>query len=388
MEHITGYIEGYYGCLLSWEDRASILRQLQRLGLNSYCYAPKEDIRHRLDWRQPYDQDWLSQFNAFCELANQLNIRVMAGIAPGQDYHFSNLPDEKDFSGLLHKSTELLDAGAQDLVLLMDDIDADFNQRNPTAGAEGYEHAHLANKLSEVLERPLLVVPRVYADEIHSESPEYLVNFCEELATNHVVFYCGQRIVERCIDDSSLSLLRRFSDHKIVFWDNLYANDYCPRRLYLGQWKNRQTEHSIMLNPTGLPRTDELLLSLMATDAGHVNVLDIPTATMDEKRAAVFEEHGVPSCFSSIACWFDRPPFEFPETTNLEQMLTVPMASQLDALETLLWRWKSPLSREWYPYLMGLKQDLLLLSNSLDIDRIHKTQTQAIAHFLLRQRSL
>jgi hyaluronoglucosaminidase len=46
-----------------------------------------------------------------------------------------------------------------------------------------------------------------------------------------------------------------------------------------------------------------------------------------------------------------------------------------DAIETLLWRWKTPLAREWYPFLFGLKHDLLIASGELPALRIAKTQT-------------
>ena len=48
-----GYIEGYYGRLLSFAERGRILKQLKHLGMNSYFYAPKDDPYHRFNWRQP-----------------------------------------------------------------------------------------------------------------------------------------------------------------------------------------------------------------------------------------------------------------------------------------------------------------------------------------------
>jgi len=48
----------------------------------------------------------------------------------------------------------------------------------------------------------------------------------------------------------------------------------------------------------------------------------------------------------------------------------------------LLWRWKSPLQREWYPHLMGLKQDILLSNGKLSLERIEKTQMAPLARQL------
>lgn len=60
-----GYIEGYYGKLLSFEDRHKLLVCLENLSMDSYLYAPKEDICHRFDWRRPYRESWLSTFASF-----------------------------------------------------------------------------------------------------------------------------------------------------------------------------------------------------------------------------------------------------------------------------------------------------------------------------------
>ena len=38
----TGYIEGYYGKLLSWKNRKLIISSLQKNNMNTYFYAPKE----------------------------------------------------------------------------------------------------------------------------------------------------------------------------------------------------------------------------------------------------------------------------------------------------------------------------------------------------------
>ncbi|MFZ8991564.1 MAG: hypothetical protein ACO20L_02660 [Candidatus Puniceispirillaceae bacterium] len=84
-------------------------------------------------------------------------------------------------------------------------------------------------------------------------------------------------------------------------------------------------------------------------------------------------DNGVPDAFFDIAAYFDAPygfvaAFDLPSTERA-----------LAALEILLWQWKSPLQREWYPYLMGLKQDIMLADGQLPQDRIEKTQLAPLA---------
>ena len=61
---------------------------------------------------------------------------------------------------------------------------------------------------------------------------------------------------------------------------------------------------------------------------------------------------------------------------------TIPDKRIFEAVETLLWRWKTPLAREWYPFLFGLKHDLLIADGALPELRIAKTQSAPLYHYL------
>jgi hypothetical protein len=54
----------------------------------------------------------------------------------------------------------------------------------------------------------------------------------------------------------------------------------------------------------------------------------------------------------------------------------------LDALDELLWRWKSPLAQEWYPFLMGLRGDLLMLRGEADEFRQAKILPPYLHHHM------
>ena len=49
----TGYIEGYYGKLLSWDERLEIIGHLSQNNLNTYFYCPKEDPYHSQSGKNP-----------------------------------------------------------------------------------------------------------------------------------------------------------------------------------------------------------------------------------------------------------------------------------------------------------------------------------------------
>ena len=93
----TGYIEGYYGNLLSWENRKLIISSLQKNNMNTYFYAPKEDEYHRLNWRKKYDLEWRKNFRNFTKFSKKNNINVIAGIAPGLDFDFNKFNDKTNY---------------------------------------------------------------------------------------------------------------------------------------------------------------------------------------------------------------------------------------------------------------------------------------------------
>jgi len=155
---MRGYLEGYYGRLLDWSARVTVLDALAEHGLDTYAYAPKEDARHRLRWRDPYDAAWRSDFAAFCRAARARGVSVIAGVAPGIDFDFASLAGGADLEATVDKLARLRDDGASRLMLLLDDIDPDFARRDGGIASEGEAHARLANRLGERLDAALVVV--------------------------------------------------------------------------------------------------------------------------------------------------------------------------------------------------------------------------------------
>lgn len=395
---ITGCVEGWYGRLLDWPERQGLMQAAARAGMNSWWYAPKEDPAHRFDWRYPYERSWRASFSAFCRASREGGMRVIAGMAPGIDFDFSGLPVGDDMQRLVAKTQGLLDDGADVAALLLDDIDPDFMRRAGSFSSEGEAHAALANELSERLGCALLVVPRIYANELHADAPDYLPRFAERLDDAHAIVLCGSDVVAREVTETDCRHHLGGSVHRIIVWDNLYANDYCPRRLFVGPWRGRLDLQEFVLNPTGMPATDALLFDIVA--AGRAAS---PLDSLSRWRS-VLDHHGVPAAFDAVADCFDAPVFNTPaavessedsssdsstSTRSSPSAQSFPASSKpasvnlrLEALDELTWRWKSALAREWFPYLMSLRHDLLLESHALPLDRINKTQTPPLARHL------
>ena len=77
-KNIRGYIEGYYGKLLSWDDRELIIKSLHKNNMNTYFYAPKEDRNHRLCWKKNYSKNWRLNFRKFTKISKKHKIDVIA----------------------------------------------------------------------------------------------------------------------------------------------------------------------------------------------------------------------------------------------------------------------------------------------------------------------
>lgn len=363
----SGYIEGYYGRLFDWSARHELVTVMASLGMNSYLYAPKDDAAHRYAWRTPYDAQWRNDFADFAATAARQNIDVMAGIAPGLDFNFAEIEKTRDgdFACLVKKAEQLSADGASHIVLLMDDIAADFDDRAGPFQSEGTAHAALANHLMQAVDRPVIVVPRIYADSLvdatDPHSLSYLKDLTTTLAPDCPIIYCGNDIVAHRIGGDASG---HIADRRLLIWDNFYANDYCPRRLFIGPWRRPVGVSNILLNPTGLIETDKLLLKVMLIGDD-----------VDKWRDLLGQY--LPPSFFTVACYFDAPYGFAPK------FAVPPVEMALEAVDHLLWQWKSTLQREWYPVLMGLKQDLLIADQQMPDERIAKTQSVALSGALL-----
>ena len=373
-----GYIEGYYGNLLRWNDRKKIILSLKRNEMNSYFYAPKEDKNHRYNWRKSYSKKWLINFKNFCEFGIKHNINIIAGVSPGADFNFNEIYKKKENSSsndtliLLKKCKTLINNGAKEIAILFDDIPDVFKNRFKDYN-EGKSHAKLVKLLSKKLNKKLLVVPRIYADELKNQNPTYLNDFEKELQNISKIFYCGKYIVNDKFETSEKVVNNLFNNKKIIFWDNFYANDYCPSKIFLGPYLNNYSNSHLMFNLTGLIYTDLLLIEIIKNCINQKNKYDSWKKTILKNK--------IPQDFIKIINFFEKPALSYEnkiKKINFDNDIFI-------YFDFLLWKWKTPLSLEWYKYLLILKQDLEILNKSLNSNRILKTQTYPIQKILLNR---
>ncbi len=88
-------------------------------GMNAYVYAPKDDAKHRTEWRTPYTKAERDDFSALATHGRDAGVRFGFAISPGLDIEYES-PTDREV--LFAKLAGLRDAGVDWFLLLVDDI--------------------------------------------------------------------------------------------------------------------------------------------------------------------------------------------------------------------------------------------------------------------------
>jgi hypothetical protein len=363
MKRYSGYIEGYYGKLLSWDERRLVCNRMAEQHLNTYVYAPKEDSFHRACWKLPYPSSWIETFRIFVQNAARKGVTVVPCIAPGLSFDYTSI---SDYATLLKKLSVFADIGSRIVALLMDDIPQTLPRASRgTFASLGQAHAVLLSRLQSDLRKRnpslgLWFCPTVYTNQFAPEGlacSTYLADLADAIPQQIQVLWTGESVISTTLNKKTLLFISHLFRGNIIIWDNLYANDYCPNRLFAGPYVGRSgsandVTNGILINPTGMPYTDSLLLGVLAGfNAGL-------TPAQAWKKAAA--DACVDNEFSTISRFFASP-----NSSPVIGTFTKAAISRYRAsLHHLIWEWKSPLQREWYPFLYMLDTNLALVEKN------------------------
>ncbi|CAL8332246.1 unnamed protein product [Merluccius merluccius] len=242
---ISGVVEGFYGRPWTMEQRRQLFKREQKWGLNTYLYAPKDDYKHRMYWRDLYSVEEAEQLKALISAAKEHDVEFIYAISPGLDITFSN---PKEVSALKMKLDQVREFGCRSFSLLFDDIDLEMCPADKQAFSS-FAHAQVAitNQVYQHLGEPqtFLFCPTDYCAAMCTPSVSrsaYLHTVGDTLHPSIDVLWTGPKVVSHVISVESIDEVSSVLKRAPVIWDNIHANDYDPQRLFLGPFKDRPSE--------------------------------------------------------------------------------------------------------------------------------------------------
>lgn len=251
-----GLIEGFYGTPWSWEARIDIMRWCHERGMTHYLYAPKDDARHRAQWRDPYPPEMIAGFE---RLVAEDTLQVGFAISPGLsiDYHA-----DEDRAALAAKCDQLLDVGIDLICLAVDDI--------PVRPGLGEDHAVLTTWLREHLgdRAGLILVPTEYTG---TTSSPYLDALAGGVPDDVPIAWTGPTVVCDAISaDEARARAGTLGGRRPFVWDNYPVNDtIMSDRLFLGPLRGRTSDlapecSGYVANPMVQPHASKPALASIA----------------------------------------------------------------------------------------------------------------------------
>lgn len=241
---LSGAIEGFYGQPWTAAERAQLFDWMAAWGLNTYLYAPKDDLHHRALWREPYAEGARDEMRRLVAACAARSLSFVYAISPGLDIDYSQ---EGELRRLLARLDQMWSLGCRDFALLFDDIPAAPDARWPSLATA---QAGVTNAVSTWLgaRHPaarLLFCPTAYCGRMVSAGlggDGYLPAIGRALSPEIDILWTGPDIVSSAIDAAHVREVAPVLGRPPVIWDNLHANDYDGRRFFCGPYSGRPPE--------------------------------------------------------------------------------------------------------------------------------------------------
>ena len=228
-----GSIEGFYGNPWSHQDRLNQIEFYGKSKLNTYIYAPKDDVYHREKWREPYPQNEMNRMNELIETSKQNKVDFVFALSPGIDIQLTGTNAEADYQALVNKCQAMYDMGVRSFAIFFDDI----------KNKQGTEQANLLNRFNKEFIQakgditPLITVPTEYDTNAMSNGTElnaYTKNFSETLDPSIKVLWTGTAVIPEGIDIANAEFIKSIYGERVGIWWNYPVTDYITDKLGLG----------------------------------------------------------------------------------------------------------------------------------------------------------
>ena len=292
---LRGVVEGFFGCLWTYEDRIDLIKFSGENKYNAYIYAPKADSYHRDKWRIPYPEDKIQELKVLIDLSKENNVNFIFAVSPGGDLNYSGEKGEEDFQLLMAKLDSIYEIGGRHFAIFFDDIRADADSGKNEANFLNRVYQELKTKYSDV--DTLITVPTDYWYDVMVDQDgnpkQYTKDFSTILDKDIIVLYTGKAVVCPGISDEDLEKTENVYNRDLGVWWNYPVNDYLPHKLALGPIEKLPTKtlKTIFFNPMCQPKFSKLCLK---TGADYSNAPE----TYDSKKSW---NYAIESLFKDVA---------------------------------------------------------------------------------------
>ncbi|RJF43224.1 hypothetical protein D4740_05060 [Actinomyces sp. 2119] len=321
---VRGVVEGFYGIPWSHEARLDALDYMARWRMNTYVYAPKDDVYLRDQWREPYPDEELDRLAELVQHARSRHVELVVALSPGEDICYSS---QDDLTAVEAVFDQLGEAGVDSFYLALDDTpqslecEADrevFTDPDPSV-ALATAQAHLLNHIqTDYVEGnglpDLWTVPTEYTG---TQATAYTTAFGQALDDAVQVQWTGEAVVtDNLTTQQAAQAARNYDTTSLVVWDNFPANDGDNQsRLFLGAVPARDTTLAsaitgITTNPMIQPYASRLALAEYASYSWNPTAHD-PQAARDTAVADLVGEDSGPVWETAQAFIDVHRPWEF-----------------------------------------------------------------------------
>ncbi|XP_013779200.1 protein O-GlcNAcase-like isoform X1 [Limulus polyphemus] len=229
---------------------------MKRWGMNTYMYAPKDDFKHRAYWRELYTVEEAEYLTGLIQAAKENGVIFIYALSPGLDIGYSN---PKEVACLKRKLEQVAQFGCNAFALLFDDIEPDISEADKELFQSfGHAQVSVTNEVYQHLSQPMfLFCPTEYSASRavpDVRNSEYLNTIGSKLMPGIHILWTGPKVISKVISIESILELSEVLKRPPIIWDNLHANDYDQKRVFLGPYSGRSTDlipnlHGVLTNP-------------------------------------------------------------------------------------------------------------------------------------------
>lgn len=224
--------------------------------MNSYVYAPKDDCKHRAYWRSLYTVEEADLLTSLIAAAKEHGITFYYALSPGLDMTYSSA---KETAILRRKLEQVAQFGCEAFALLFDDIESEMSEPDKEM-FQSFAHAQVAvtNDVYNHLGAPkFLFCPTQYCSTRavpNVTRSDYLSTIGNKLVQDIDILWTGSKVITKILTTENIEEIAGALKRPPLIWDNLHANDYDQKRVFLGPYSGRDPKiipllRGVLTNP-------------------------------------------------------------------------------------------------------------------------------------------